>query len=545
MRPGNLRRLIAAAFLLGLTWLPYLAGYARQSDGWRFGGILVDELDTNVYLAAIREGGAGLGRFQLLFTPERGDPLFIYTVYLWGGRLLGWTGLAPLALYHLLRSLSALAVLLALFAFVRAFVRQRRGWWPAYWLATLAGGTGWLVLLVAPPAEGGVSPIEFWLMDGFTFFSLLLFPHFALAYLLLVGVTLAMHAHFRDGNRRSLGLAWLWTSLLFAVNPKLLPLVATTLALTVLLIGLRTRQAPWSRMRSLVLLGLALLPWALLYGLALQRSPVLNQLVRQDVTVSPPPFHYLSGWGLLWPLAALGAWRLWRRSRQAPAQLILVAWPLAAILTAYLPFQSNRRMVTGLQLPLATLAAIGLMGVVLPWVYRGGLARRLARRGYPRRRLAQFAATTLVAATLPSTLFLLLSLGLAAFSPGPPLFYPADTFRAESWLGQNRLDATTVLSSIEVGNRLPARTGQRVVLGHWNLTLGFDRKQSEVSTFFDEKTPDLERAALLRRYGVDLLYYGPDEQKLGGFDPAAAPYLSPVYQAGDITLYRVIPEALP
>lgn len=539
------RSIIAALALLGLTWLPYALGYARQNAAWRFSGILANELDTNVYLTAIREGQAGLSQFELLFTPERGQPLFIYIFYVWSGRLLAWTGLSPLAVFHLLRSLLTLGLFLLLFAFVRAFVANRAGRWTGYALVTLAGGAGWLLLLIAPPQEGGISPIEFWLMDGFTFFSALLFPHFALAYLLLIGLVLAMHRHFQQGDRRSLGWAWLWTSLLFVVNPKLLPLAAAILTTTVLLIGLRLRQAPWRPVRGLALLGAGTLPWAIFYGLALQRSPALSQLVRQDITLSPPIPHYLSGWGLLWPLAALGAWRVWRRSRRVPAQLMIVAWPLAALLTAYLPFQSNRRMVTALQLPLAVLAAIGLIGVVLPWVYRSHVAHWLAQRGYARRRLAHFAGNGLVAATLPSTLFLLLSFCVGVLTPGEPLFVPAEAVQAQAWLAQHSLDQTTVLASFATGNRLPARTGQRVVLGHWNLTLDFEQKQAEVAAFFAESTPDAERRRLLRRYQVDTLYYGPDERALGAFDPAAAPYLSPVLQKGEVILYQIIVEALP
>ena len=63
--------------------------------------------------------------------------------------------------------------------------------------------------------------------------------------------------------------------------------------------------------------------------------------------------------------------------------------------------------------------------------------------------------------------------------------------------------------------------------------------------FFAADTPDEERLALLREWQVIWLFYGPEERALGGFDPAAVPYLELAFRQGEVTVYRVTTEGVP
>ena len=49
---------------------------------------------------------------------------------------------------------------------------------------------------------------------------------------------------------------------------------------------------------------------------------------------------------------------------------------------------------------------------------------------------------------------------------------------------------------------------------------------------------------ILERYGITYVFYGPDEQAMGEFDPEAAAYLEPVFRHGTVSIYEV-EEALP
>ncbi|MCJ7735916.1 MAG: hypothetical protein MUQ10_01200, partial [Anaerolineae bacterium] len=59
------------------------------------------------------------------------------------------------------------------------------------------------------------------------------------------------------------------------------------------------------------------------------------------------------------------------------------------------------------------------------------------------------------------------------------------------------------------------------------------------SRFYGTGISDAERKVLLREWGVAYVFSGPEEQGLGGFDPAAVDYLVPAYSNDVCAIYRV------
>lgn len=529
---------IVAIIVLALSSVPYLVGWLSQTNEMRFSGLLFNLEDSNVYLAAMQQGLAGAGRFCLLFTPEPEPGMFLYMFYVGLGWLARWTGWSVMMTYHVARIVAALGLSLTIYTFISAFL-PRAMRLTAFVLCTLASGLGWAVILITPPSPGGISPIDFWLMDGFTFFTELLTIHFSVAITLLLIFFLSWRQHLLTFSALAWLLAWLCLSGLFIIHPKIVPLAASVTGMHLLLLGWRRGRLPRREMRSLILLGLAASPWVGAYLMGQIDNPVLAELIRQDITMSPPPVYYVLGYGLLWPLALLGMRHMWRQRESSG--LLLIAWPIGALIVAYFPMQIQRRMVTGLLIPLGVLATSGLFTSVLPAVrcsrWAGWLQSRL---GYPRCRTRLLVLNFLVALTLPSTLYLLLSFSLAAATQDPRLFLSRDEVEAINWLQQNSNGEDVILSSYPTGNRLPALTGRRVVWGHWNLTLSYENKRREVERFFDSRTPDSERSKFLREYRVSFLYFGPYERALGDFDPTQANYLACVFSQQDVRVYRVI-----
>jgi uncharacterized membrane protein len=101
-----------------------------------------------------------------------------------------------------------------------------------------------------------------------------------------------------------------------------------------------------------------------------------------------------------------------------------------------------------------------------------------------------------------------------------------------------------VLSNLETGQFVPMLTGARSFLGHWAQTLDFFGKQAAVRAFFDGSTGDDERLETLRRYSVDYVFYGPEEARLGDYDPAGSPFLSEVFSQGAVVVYQVQADAV-
>jgi hypothetical protein len=219
---------------------------------------------------------------------------------------------------------------------------------------------------------------------------------------------------------------------------------------------------------------------------------------------------------------------------------MLIIWPAVILLVSYLPFSGQRRMIFGGVIPLAALAAIGLMIIVVPWIQRSQLGSKLAARGYSQERLGALIISLSVALSSLSNLLLVAGSTLSVASGAPGITQPVAVEEAVAWLGEHSTLDDVTLSSYQVGNVIPARIGRRVVWGHWDETAFFDQKKTDVTAFFDGATSDEERQAFLRRYGVDYVFYGPAERELGSFDLLAVSYLQPIFSTNQVTIYQVM-----
>src|SRR5262249_6205636 len=101
-----------------------------------------------------------------------------------------------------------------------------------------------------------------------------------------------------------------------------------------------------------------------------------------------------------------------------------------------------------------------------------------------------------------------------------------------------------VFSTYATGNYIPRVAGQRVFIGEDKLTEDLSGHQADVEGFFRPGWSDQDRMDVLRKFGVDYVFYGPAEKKVGTYDLPRAPFLQRVHEVEGIEVYRVIgPEA--
>jgi uncharacterized membrane protein len=114
------------------------------------------------------------------------------------------------------------------------------------------------------------------------------------------------------------------------------------------------------------------------------------------------------------------------------------------------------------------------------------------------------------------------------------------------WLAVHSAPQDTVLCAYATGNYLPARAGNRVMLGLGPQTVDLERKRAEVLQFYSAGTTDAWRRQLLTRYGVAYVWYGPHERALGSQKTGSShalgstPVLRPVYNQDPYTIYEVL-----
>jgi len=524
--------------VVAISAVPYVLGYLAAGPQLEFGGFLIDLDDSYSYVAAMQQGIAGGWRYQVLHTPEDHPGAYLHTFYIALGKLSVLMGLSPMATYHLCRLACALALLLAAYLFLSLFLETPQARLVALSLIAFSSGLGWVVLLTGSTTLRGLSPLDFWLIDAYTFFTLFTFPHSAVAVALLL-VFLFLAVKYVERPRLSilvLGAAALLG--LCAIHPFSALLVDGILAAYWILLTLDRKKIIRREAAAFALWALVPVPLVVYYYSAFIRDPVLANWAALNILPSPPLAHLLLGYGILVPLAAGGvirAFQGWNERR-----LLLAAWVFAAVVLLYVPFTLQRRMVEGLHVPVCTLAAIGLFECLVPCMMRAGWVCRFARwRGYTSEGLKRLLLFSVIVATFPSNLYLLASTTASVLHHNPGLFHKQEEIEAIDWLGGNTATTDTVLASYNVGRYLPARIGHRVFMGHFHETVRVNDKLQLADSFYSEDTSDSARRRLLSEYGIRYVFHGPSEKEMGRFDPSEAPYLTPVYRNELVTIYMV------
>lgn len=110
---------------------------------------------------------------------------------------------------------------------------------------------------------------------------------------------------------------------------------------------------------------------------------------------------------------------------------------------------------------------------------------------------------------------------------------------ALNWLDEHADPADVVLSSITVGQYVPALSGNTAFLAHWAQTVDFYDKTERVEHFFDVAASDDERVGTLRTFDIAYVFYGPAERALGEYDPGESSLFAEVFSSPHVKLYAV------
>jgi len=549
-----------AAVALAITCVPYLLGAALSSPERVFGGFVIGVEDGYSYLAKMGEGARGAWLFHIVYTsePHNGALFFLFHILLGKlAALVAGIGDWPLTetmvvVYHVARVVSGVLLLLTVYRFIATFTASRAIRRLAFLIVAFSGGLGWLLLLLGQPNWLGHAPIDLLLPEGFTFLVLYSFPHIALGRtLLLLGFivlwnsfsepprgkgrqkenTLALLASWPFKSVAS-GLCWLTMGLIVPFYVIVAYAVAGAAWLAVMV---RRKTIVWHETLQTALACLVASPVVIYSLFVFSVNPIMRQWSAQNLILSPHPLHYVMGYALVGGLAILGVVYVWRRRDEMSWRL--VAWAVVVPPLLYLPFNLQRRLIEGWQVPLAVLAALGLVRFVLPAWRRTRLVHWLIRfPRYSRRGLTRWAIAFTLLIMTPTYVLLLGSGCVAIVARTAPIFREGGEVRALDWLAGRATYEDVVLSSYELGNYLPARVGARVFIGLGTETAHIEDKRALMKRFFDPATSDDWRAQFLQDYGITYVLAGPEER----FAPGNLHSLSPVYQIEGYTVFQVV-----
>ena len=506
--------LLVSSFVVALTLLPFVVcALAAWQSGAVFAGFLLNPVDGFTYLAKMRMGWQGHWLYQSPFTLERGPGGLLFTLYFALGHLARLLDLPLLLTFHIARVVCNFMLLWVVYGFIaRATdaISVRKLMW---WLVALSSGLGWIVQkygLGYPYYEQQA------ILHMNTFYDMFIAPHLSLAAALM----LLMFTRVLDAARpspRAFAESGLLSLLLALVFPFLLVVVYLTLGATLGAIWWRDRSFPRVQLACVFLAGLITLPVLVYMQIGIQADPNLVAYSTQNQTLTPSPLGILLAFGLLIPLLFPGIQSALRR--RSDWDIVLVAWIALVAVLMYVPYRFQWRFTTGLHVPIAIVAALGLsQAIAAKW---------------PRR--------LMIAALVMTPCHLLLTqitgkASIATAAAHYPLTYISKSEAAAlNWLQMNVPVRAAVLASHEMGLFIPAFAGQRVVFGHVSETIDPQTKSRMLNDFFSGKA---DRAEMLRDLGIDYVLIGPRERARGTVDPASLP-LRLVFSSGDVGVYKV------
>jgi hypothetical protein len=334
---------VYAILVMLVTTIPYLVGFARQSDTWRFTGFVFGVEDGNSYIAKMLSGAAGSWLFRTPYTTQPQHGVLAFLPYLLLGKLASPPAMHEqlVALFHLFRFLAGILEILATYQFLAFFINRTDLRRAGLVLATLGGGLGWLLVLIGNGSLFGSLPLDFYSPETFGFLAIYGLPHLALARAgLLWGLLAYLHAMQRPAHPTlsdfvRLNLFWSLVALAQPLTGVIMGFVIglhwISLAVHLAWQKIRTGSDEKSRLvRSTGLLvagGILPVPFLIYNALVFNLDPFLKSWTEQNIITSPHPLHYLLAYGLAIPLAILGARRL--LSERPWDGWLVVAWALA------------------------------------------------------------------------------------------------------------------------------------------------------------------------------------------------------------------------
>jgi hypothetical protein len=533
--------LVLAAGVLVASQLPSIWASRVQKLGYHpelvYAGTLPLYLDdATADWAFMRQAKEGRFFFEDPYTADE-HPRTYVNLLLWSlGTAARVTGAGEVAVYDGAKWASCGLLLALLYALASKLFEKPGERLVCFALFLLAGG--WEGPIAFLQRHAGVtwsaSSPSWWMPEIGTLFSMMLFPHMVAGFAAIVGVVLLMLAAWdpvRPPARRT------WCALgagavLFAVtlfHPYDTITALATVWTAVALIGIAERR--WPRGEAMqAAIAMAVAVPAVGYNLyLLKTNPAVAAWDLQNVMRTPPPLDLIMCFGLPLVLALLVIPGF--RTLTRP-QLMMVAWVVAVAVVIHLPFRFQRRMMGGLQLPLAALACTALAIRVVPFI--GRIVQSWPERSDP-------------LGWRP----LLLAVALAPLYVETPCYVHQEQWRTlrrlqyPSWLNVEEAAAlgrlgtiapagAKAIASYAMGNFVPPLSGRTSFYGHGALTMNSKARSADVKRFYaGGPDDDAWRRELLSRWKIDYVLYTPHERALGSFDPGTSEWLEAVFVAGD------------
>jgi hypothetical protein len=234
----------------------------------------------------------------------------------------------------------------------------------------------------------------------------------------------------------------------------------------------------------LITAGVSIPPY--LYYQHLKNTPAFSGWgSAQNLMLSPGILAVVSGYLPLFVFGFLGFRYLKNQKENKQLLQFLLIWIAVQLILMYLPFPFQRRLIAGVQFPLALLAAYGIRNV----------------RNFALAALIVVFSITNIAGVVQ---------WIRELEPRQMPYYMTRDYRdAFQWLAKQPDKEAVVLSGFVTGNFIPGFSGLTAYMGHSSLTPQIAKKKQNALEFY--RNPKMD---FLIRNRVQFIFYGLEERRM-------------------------------
>lgn len=520
--------------LMFATVLPLIFDYFTLPLGsFYLGRKLIAPDDQSVYFSYIEQVRAGAFRLENLFVIESGQTLLFNILWLMVGWLTKIFQLPAWAGFHLSRLLLIPAFAYFGYGFISYLFNQVKIRKLAFFL--LMASAGWGVLLINHFAtypqnfhNGSPQwPLDLWVSESNTFSMLYFSPHFAASILLFLIIIFLMLLAWENNAWRYSFIAGLAALVLFSFHPFNIISIVAVLGLFALYRAISEKQI-WRYAKHYLLLGTLSSPAVLYYWYLVNYDWVTSVRTSQNLTPMPPFSNTVIGYLPLIFFAGLGVLKLVRAKAFNPKHSFLIVWAAAQFVIVYLPIPWQRRMIEGLHIPLAMLAALGIVF----------LTQRFPRLG---------SQSIFIRASLLILIFCLTPLSRVSLdssmieAKAGHLYIDQKEAEAMLWLKKQKDNTDVrVISHFDNSTIIAGLAGVTVFAGHVVESPNAAQKKVDIANFYGGNQSPETREEFLDFYNLTYVYFGSREQALGSFNPNLENYLKLVFENSLVKIYSVL-----
>lgn len=495
---------IWSAFLIIITFIPYIWASLGVSDDWHFFGILAVPQDGASYLSKIREGINGEWLTELRYTPEANDATGLFIFYTFLGHVARIFGFSNIVVFHLARMATSLLMFSALYQLGANTWQRTRPRQLFFWFVIVGSGFGWLAVTLDQTL---ISP-DIYAPEAFPLYAAFSTPHYPLIIAMLALIATQYLEVFQPGFKalpttQNGGLNIIgYTIVLALLEPIILITIGTAILIFMIWVGWQRRKMPWFELRWFAMLFLPSFPVLFYYVIVFSNDPILAEYNTQLSNLTPNIFVLFIAYGAVFLIALPSIYRSIRYFRHNGDQLMLI-WLLVNLIVLYLPLNVQRRLLIGLTIPLAYFAIRAIEDF---WLDRIPKRYHLG------------AIIMIFVVILPSNV-LTIVLPIYGITNSTEAGAEAGTIIQEPyvnvyrWLEDNGNEDEVVLASPQMSLWIPVETDLRVVYGHNLETVPNKTRQNQVKDFY----MGIDCSSLFAddiAFTIDYVVWGPSEKLL-------------------------------